>query len=89
VPSLILADGQYRERVRAYYARKGLDDTPVEAAPLGRNALHSITSQVDDQDMLIIPTLGSRNRYLGSLKRLPEELASRIPGNTLIIHYLH
>jgi Kef-type K+ transport system membrane component KefB/nucleotide-binding universal stress UspA family protein len=89
VPSLILADGQYRERVRAYYARKGLDDTPVEVAPLGRNALQSIASQVDNQDMLIIPTLGSRNRYLGSLKRLPEELASRIPGNTLIIHYPH
>lgn len=86
VPVLALVGKTYEERINLLLAGMGTDQ-PIEVSPVKGNMLRSILAEVNDSDMIVVPSSGSRKHFLASLGDLPERLTQTTTGNVMVLHY--
>ncbi len=85
-PLLVLSDGEYHHKIEQMLAGGSLPQGyRIEA--LGSNPMKTLQQQTSDQDMIVIPSVGSRKRFLSSLGNLPERVAAETSCNLVILHY--
>jgi hypothetical protein len=41
----------------------------------------------DENDLVVVPGFGSRQRFASSIGSLPEQLAASLEGNLIILHF--
>ncbi len=86
VPALALVGKTYEEKVNRFV--KAMEtDQPFEIRPVKGNILRSVLAAVDEWDMIVVPSSGSRKHFLASLGDLPDRLTQTTPGNVMVLHY--
>jgi Kef-type K+ transport system membrane component KefB/nucleotide-binding universal stress UspA family protein len=86
VPALILVDKTYEEKI-AQLVNDRESDQPIEVNPIKGNMLRRVLEIVNESDMIVMPSSGSRKQFLTNLGDLPERLAQTTAGNVIVLHY--
>lgn len=86
VPALALVGKTYEEQIKRL-AEEHESDQPIEITPVRGNMLRSVLAAVDEADMIVVPSSGSRKQYLDALGDLPERLTQTTTGNVMVLHY--
>jgi len=86
VPLQILTEDFYVEDLRAELANS-YDTLPHDFSNLKDNSAAFIVSNIEDGDLVIVTTIGSRALFRSSLGNLPEELAERTDASLIVIRY--
>lgn len=86
VPALALVGKTYEDKVNRFV--KDMEtDQPFEVRSVKGNMLRSVLAAVDEWDMIVVPSSGSRQHFLASLGDLPERLTQTTSGNVMVLHY--
>jgi len=86
VPALVLVDGIYEEKI--FRMVENLQsDQPIEVNPIKGSMLRRVLEIVDEADMIVVPSSGSRKHFLTNLGDLPERLTQTAAGNVMVLHY--
>lgn len=86
VPALALVGKTYEEKVNRFVNDMETDQ-PFEVRPVKGNILRNVLAAVDEWDMIVVPSSGSRKHFLASLGDLPERLTQTTAGNVMVLHY--
>jgi Kef-type K+ transport system membrane component KefB/nucleotide-binding universal stress UspA family protein len=86
VPLLILAEEQYLKWVRQCVVDLAIEH-PHEIVPLKPNVVADVKTHIEDEDLVVLSTTGSRQRFRSSLGKIPEELASATAASLVLLHY--
>ncbi|MBU0702911.1 MAG: cation:proton antiporter [Chloroflexi bacterium] len=86
VPLLVLTAPLYLANLREQLAKLELE-YPCKIARLESNLIQNVVDNVDEHDLIVVTTMGSRRRFRSSLGYVPEQLAAAISGSIVVIHY--
>lgn len=86
VPALALVGKTYEGQINRFVAENETDQ-PMEVRPVKGNMLRSVLAAVNELDMIVVPSSGSRKQFLASLGDLPERLTQTTSGNVMVLHY--
>ncbi len=85
-PLVVLVDAAYYERICDELKSLKIEH-PYEVHKLDANPTAEIMARVDTQDLVLLSTTGTRQRFQSSLGTLPEQLAAQTTASLLVIHY--
>lgn len=86
VPTLMLVDRSYQEKMTGL--AKAIEvNQPIEIRQIEGNLLQFILHQVDEADLIVVPSSGSRKIFQSKLGDLPERLTQTVAGNVMVLHY--
>lgn len=85
-PLLILTDPSYQKKVEELIENEESANEMSLLAVRG-NPVQTILSHVTEQDLIVLPSIGSRKRFESSLGDMPEKLAAEHHGNIVVLHY--
>jgi nucleotide-binding universal stress UspA family protein len=85
-PLLILTDPSYQKKVEELIEDEENAHEMSLLAVRG-NPVQTILSHVTAQDLIVLPSIGSRKRFESSLGNMPEKLAAEHHGNIVVLHY--
>lgn len=86
VPLLVLIAGRDEESRRPHLENLN-GELAYEATTVQGNLVYAVAGRTREQDLIVVPSLGSRKRFLSSLGRLPERLAAATTSSLVVIHY--
>jgi predicted Mrr-cat superfamily restriction endonuclease len=62
---------------------------PVAVIAAQGNLLHFVHQQINESDLILVPSSGSRKVFLIHLGDIPERLTQTVAGNVMVLHYPH
>jgi Kef-type K+ transport system membrane component KefB/nucleotide-binding universal stress UspA family protein len=86
VPLLILAEQHYFDWVGQCVIDLKIEH-PHEISPLTSTVVDEVKSRVQDEDVVVLSTTGSPQRFRSSLGKIPEELAAGTKASLVMLHY--
>lgn len=86
VPALALVGKTYEETFNRLVADHNAGEV-LTVEPVKGNMLRSVLAEVNEADMIVVPSSGSRKQFLASLGDLPERLTQTTEGNVMVLHY--
>ena len=85
VPVRILTPSRFRQRLEDVLAETEIDH-PYTLVEMGGNPREAVAENAGSQDLIILATTGSTQRFRSSLGSLAHEIANSHKGSTLVIH---
>lgn len=86
VPLLVLTDPCYKKKVEELIEDvEGASEGSLQAVK--GNLVSNILNNTTPQDLIVLPSIGSRKRFESSLGELPERLAAVHTGSVMVLHY--
>ena len=86
VPTVMLVDRSYLEKMTEL-ATSIVVNQPIEIQPIEGNLLRFVLQQVNEADLIVVPSSGSRKIFQSKLGDLPERLTQTVAGNVMVLHY--
>lgn len=86
LPLITLATQHYEKELRGKIRPGGSEDQN-ELIHLPQNSLDTILENLQDQDLILLPSMGSQSRFRSSRGHLPNELLQEWSGSTMITHF--
>ncbi len=86
VPMVMLVDRSYLEKMTEL-ATSIVVNQPIEIQPIEGNLLRFVLQQVNEADLIVVPSSGSRKIFQSKLGDLPERLTQTVAGNVMVLHY--
>lgn len=85
VPVRILTPSRFRRRLEDVLAETEIDH-PYTLVEMGGNPREAVAENAGSQDLIILATTGSTQRFRSSLGSLAHEIANSHKGSTLVVH---
>jgi len=86
VPLIVLADSSYSKLAQDILQAEA-HDQPCELVEINGQVKNHLQSIQTESDLVVVPSIGSRKRFISSIGGLPEQLAATLETNLLILHF--
>jgi Kef-type K+ transport system membrane component KefB len=86
VPLVVLTARQYYDEVCDCLKVVNIEH-PYKVNVLESGAMAELSRSIEDDDLVILSTTGTRQRFQSSLGKIPEELAARTEASLMVLHY--
>lgn len=84
VPLSILTADRYEAKMLGILNKS---DHKYQIARLGKDVVRSVAQKAGPQDLIIVTTMGSQQRFRSSLGLIPEQLVAATASSVVIVHY--
>lgn len=86
LPLLVLTSDHYKERLDSALARRGVREE-VEVVRLGQEIGAQVADLAGENDLIIMPSMGSEARFAADEGRVPQALALATKSCLLVLHF--
>jgi len=86
VPLVVLTARQYYDEVCGCLEAVKIEH-PYKVNILESGAIAELVRSIAEDDLVILSTTGTRQRFQSSLGKIPEELAARTEASLVVLHY--